>query len=389
MSISSVGPAEFGLSPNTGFLPEHEPLKKLPAPFDAWERIAQELPKFLMSDNIRTHLEVLPPFPLSELRLEQEWERAMVLLSYLGHAYMWSAEKPAERLPAVLAIPWHAVATRLGRPPVLSYASYCLHNWKRLDPAKPVELGNIALIQEFLGGQDEEWFVLIHVEIERRAAPALAALLPIQDAVARDAAAEVEQGMQIIATALASVNETMNRMPERCDPYIYFHRVRPYIHGWRNHPDIPNGLLYEGVKEYDGPQTFRGETGAQSGIVPALDALLRVGHAPDQLRTYLLEMRDYMPPNHRAFVEKLESGPDLRAFATKAGGRLGDLYNQCVTEVETFRSKHLEYAARYIFHQAQTDPKNPSAVGTGGTPFIPYLKKHRDETSDSKLKVGG
>ncbi len=98
-----------------------------------------------------------------------------------------------------------------------------------------------------------------------------------------------------------------------------------------------------------------------------------------------MEMRQYMPPNHRAFVEHLESGPDLRDFATTSGWNVVDLYNSCVQQVEAFRSKHLEYAARYIFNQAQKDSKNPHDVGTGGTPFMPYLKKHRDETRDSAL----
>jgi indoleamine 2,3-dioxygenase len=47
---------------------------------------------------------------------------------------------------------------------------------------------------------------------------------------------------------------------------------------------------------------------------------------------------------------------------------------------------HLEYAAAYIFRQAQTDAKNPHAVGTGGTPFMEYLKKHRDETAENLVE---
>ncbi len=45
----------------------------------------------------------------------------------------------------------------LGRPPVLSYASYALDNWRRIDRKNPIDLGNIALLQNFLGGQDEEY----------------------------------------------------------------------------------------------------------------------------------------------------------------------------------------------------------------------------------------
>src|SRR5881396_844732 len=113
------------------------------------------------------------------LRQGPELERAMLLLSYLGHAYVWgggSGVEPARCIPAGLAVPWYAVAARLGRPPVLSYASYALHNWRRLDPAGLIALGNIVLLQNFLAGVDEEWFILVHVDIEAKAVPALQAI---------------------------------------------------------------------------------------------------------------------------------------------------------------------------------------------------------------------
>jgi indoleamine 2,3-dioxygenase len=177
-------------------------------------------------------------------------------------------------------------------------------------------------------------------------------------------------------------------MPEWCEPFIYYHRVRPYIHGWKNHPDIPEGVIYEGVEAYGGrPQKFRGETGAQSAIVPALDAMLGVRHNEDMLSVYLQEMRTYMPPVHRAFIESLERRPPVRAFIQKASRpALTSVFNACVDALEDFRSLHFEYAAAYIFQQAQTDPKNPHAVGTGGTPFTEYLKKHRDETGQNRLE---
>lgn len=60
----------------------------------------------------------------------------------------------------------------LGRPPVLSYASYALDNWVRIRENLPVEIGNIIISQNFLGGLDEDWFILIHIDIvdARRAA---------------------------------------------------------------------------------------------------------------------------------------------------------------------------------------------------------------------------
>jgi len=182
---------------------------------------------------------------------------------------------------------------------------------------------------------------------------------------------------------------TLERMPEKCDPYIYYRRVRPYIHGWKNHPLLPEGIVYEGVEAYGGrPRQFRGETGAQSGIVPALDAALGIEHADDPMRPYLMEMRDYMPPEHRRYIERLERGTDVRAYVLRHRGdhpELADWYNAAVHWLAAFRAKHFEYADTYIFRQAQGPATNPTDVGTGGTPFMPYLQKHRDETLSHRI----
>ncbi len=383
----SICLAAAALASERGFLPAHDPLCCLPQEFEAWEQVASELPKWFLSDRLRLRFEELPPFPLEAIATERELERAMLLLSYFGHAYVWGGDRPAAVLPRRLAVPWHKVAERLGRPPVLSYSSYALHNFRRLDQSGEVKCGNIALIQNFLGGIDEEWFILIHVDIERRAARGLAVLPECVQAAQNRNADLLRTLLGDVKAALADMYATMLRMPEHCDPYVYYHRVRPYIHGWKNHPDLPEGLFYEGVEAYAGqPQQFRGETGAQSAIVPALDAMLGIEHKADILRTYLMEMRTYMPPAHRQFIEALEAGGSVRDFVQRGGNNpLTEIYDECVNGVEQFRSLHLEYAARYIFRQAQTDAKNPHAVGTGGTPFMKYLAKHRDETAEHRL----
>jgi indoleamine 2,3-dioxygenase len=383
--LTSISAPE--LSHERGFLPPKDPLNRLPRPFDAWEGVASTLPKLFASDHLRHTLENLPPFPIDALSLNRERERAMLLLSYLGHAYVWGGARPARILPARLAVPWHRVGQAVGRPPVLSYSSYALHNFYRFDPAREIECGNIGLIQNFLAGIDEEWFILIHVDIERHAAPGVAALHPCLDAAESRDAERLESLLATVEGAINKMYATLKRMPDWCDPYVCYHRVRPYIHGWKNHPDLPEGLIYEGVAEYqEQPQQFRGETGAQSAIVPSLDAMLGIGHAEDMLRTYLMEMRTYMPPEHRAFLESLEVRGSVREFIKRTRRPLlTSLYNACVSGVEAFRALHLEYAASYIFRQAQTDEKNPHAVGTGGTPFMQYLKKHRDETAEHRL----
>src|ERR1700723_934171 len=194
----------FGVSRGRGFLPPQDPLRHLPKPFDAWEDMALQLPKLLASDQVRRTVAQLPVFPVEAIQERREWERAMVVLSYLGHAYIWGGSQPETVLPERLAVPWHRIASMLGRPPVLSYSSYALHNFFRFDPSREIECGNIGLIQNFLGGIDEEWFILIHVDIERKAGPAMAALNSCLDAAEGHEAERLEPLLATVQTSIES-----------------------------------------------------------------------------------------------------------------------------------------------------------------------------------------
>ncbi|MCC6139453.1 MAG: hypothetical protein IT389_02425 [Nitrospira sp.] len=383
--------SDYNISPEQGFLPS-DPLEQL-QDSPMLSQLGHELPKLLSARRIRQFIngqrQLLPSIP-STWR-EQDYRAAMRILSFAGHAYVWEVpDKPAATIPAQLAQPWCDLALKLGRPPVLSYASYALDNWRRLDPAKRIQLDNIVLLQNFLGGLDEEWFVVIHIQIERQAGPGLAGLIRAINGAASDKPEEVLAGLRSLAAAQTAMRDTLLRMKERCDPYVYYNRVRPYIHAWKNSPALPDGLTYEGVAAYAGkPQQFRGETGAQSSIVPCLDAGLGITHAPDPLTVYLQEMREYMPPQHQDFLRALQhmsdgSGrPLLSGYARDQRSRnpaLWDAYCTCVDLLAQFREIHVGYADSYIHRQHQVHASNPSAVGTGGTPFMAYLQKHLDET---------
>src|SRR5919106_150790 len=380
---------DYEVDGDRGFLPAPDPLDRLPSDFSPWDEIGRALPKLLMTGKVRCFIQDMLLLDVTRLRDDRERRRAMAILSFLGHAYVWGEKETVSSIPACLALPWHQLASRLGRPPVLSYASYALDNWRRLDPNQPIELGNIALLQNFLGGQDEEWFVVIHVAIEAKAVPALAAIVAAQRAVIDDQPEVVESQLATIARTLEAIHEILLRMPERCDPYVYFRRVRPYIHGWANHPSLPAGMIYEGVEYYGGiAQKLLGEEGARRSGFPALDAALGIAHAEDMLHSYLKEMRNYMPPKHRTFIPTVEAAPSLRDYVLRHRDLrpcLRDAYNAAVDGLELFRSTHLEYARDYIVKQSQGGKRNPTDVGTGGTPFVPYLKKHRTETRAHKI----
>ena len=375
------------------FLPKQDPLKNYltkSRSLAKLEEIASELPKLLLTGKVQSLIDSLPSNafsinPLLRNKNEREINLAMVHLSFIAHAYIWGGKKPSKALPEVIAKPWVKLSEILGRPPILSYASYCLHNWYRIDRTKEISLENVALITNFLGGVDEDWFVTIHVCIEHAAKDAITAACEIAK-LKSNKDKKLEHGLKRIIKSLRNVNNIFARMPEKCDPYVYYHRVRPFIFGTKDNPDLKKGLVYK--NEFNNkPQFFRGETGAQSSIMPLLDGSLGIYHTKDHLRHYLNEMRDYMPPEHRAMIEQVEGISNAKTIIDGSKS-LTNNYNKCLEEIRKFRALHLEFAASYIHKQSQI--KNPFGTGgstikgTGGTPFMKYLKKHRDETQKQK-----
>jgi indoleamine 2,3-dioxygenase len=385
--------SQFDVSPTRGFLPAEDPLLTLPNYFKPWEDTISELPKLLMSGRVRTWLKLLPTLQTDRLEDQRSLDRAMLLLSYFGHAWVWGESVVVDRVPENLAVPWYEVAARLGRPPVLSYASHALNNWRRLDQTQSIGLGNISRLANFLGGLDEEWFVLIHIAIESEAGPALKAAADLSNSLNSGDVACVTESLKTITRTVEILRSILERMLENCDPYIYYHRVRPFIFGWEGNPALPEGVFYEGVEALDGcGQKLRGETGAQSSIVPSLDAALGLRFLGNERFTeHLLRLRDYMPSKHRAFIEALEqneSEMSCRAFiesSRSANPDIADAYNAAVQEMFEFRLLHLKFAGSYIANQQPNALSNPTGTGTGGTPFMTYLRNHADQTLTHKI----
>ena len=354
--------------------------------------IANELPKLLLTNNVQNKINKLKVNELSidillKNKSEKEINLAMSHLSFIAHAFMWGGNKPEKILPEVISKPWVKLSKYLGRPPILSYASYCLDNWYKVNKKEPVSLDNVALINNFLGGVDEDWFVTIHVCIEDAAGDAIDAAYKLSRLNESNNVDDFNTNLKKILMSLKNVNNIFSKMPEKCDPYIYYHRVRPYIFGTKDNPDLKKGLIYENQFN-NKPQFYRGETGAQSSIIPFLDGALGIYHSNDNLRHYLNEMRDYMPPKHRKMIEDVEKRSKAKDLISQSK-KLMNVYNNCLEEIRKFRAMHLEYAATYIHKQAQvhnTFGTGGSTIrGTGGTPFMKYLKKHRDETQKQKV----
>ena len=142
---------------------------------------------------------------------QRELKLAMTHLSFIAHAYIWGGTNPEKILPEVIAKPWVKVSKILGRPPILSYGSYCLDNWYRPNPKEEISLENVALLTNFLGGVDEDWFVTIHVCIENAASKAVDAATKLSFLKESDSIESYSVHLKDIITSLREVNKIFSR----------------------------------------------------------------------------------------------------------------------------------------------------------------------------------
>lgn len=354
-----------------GFLPSEDPAQAFPpdSPFTFLDELGRDLPSLLYKDDFREfarRLEI-PPWTAGEINRETLplLRLYYVRLGFLASAYINQVSQPRVTvLPQNLAGPLCHACRLLGRPPILSYDGYALYNWKRFDPSGPIALGNIDTLQSFVHLYDEHWFILVHVEIEALAADILAAMDHAQQALATRDTANLNAALQVIAQTVWKQGDVLKRIPEHMDAALYYRTFRPYIRFFEN-------VVYEGVDA--APVNFRGETGAQSSILPVLTAFLKVPHQQSVLTDHLDDMRRFMPAEHRQLIASIAAAPPVRDVADK------DTFNDILEAMAAFRETHFAWAQEYI-HRWVEDPR-----GTGGTPYMQWLQQLIDETRAYKL----
>ena len=354
-----------------GFLPTHDPATSFPAgsSLSVLDELGRDLPSLLEDPGFRAFARALaiPEWSENELRTDTlpYLRLYYVRVGFLASAYINQVDQPrATTLPANLAIPLCKVARLLRRPPILSYDGYALYNWKRFNKNGPIALGNIDTLQNFVHLYDEHWFILVHIAIEEGAARILAAMNRSRRWVGDGNRDGLNDELREIASALEAQVAILRRLPEKMDPALYHRTFRPYIRFFEN-------VVYEGVSE--APMNFRGETGAQSSIMPCLVAFMKIPHRPSALTNHLADMRRFMPLEHRTVIEEVEAIPPIRDMAAP------EPFNAVLEQMAAFRETHYKWAQEYI-NRWTDDPR-----GTGGTPYMAWLKQLIDETLAFRL----
>jgi len=366
----------FSVDQERGFLPNPDPFLALHPQFKVWDELGAEMPSLLAKGDFRSAVENLPLINADKFKDNSEVDRAMLLLSMFANAYISCGPDPVKKIPLVLAVPLTEVAEMSGRPPISSHASIVLNNWARINPKGPIELENIRTIQNFLGGQDEDWFFLTTVMIEYLGAPAISAILKGLEAAASCDNKNFVDSLENIGEAINNCTNVLDRIPEKCDPHIFYSQIRPFLAGW---PE--EGIIYEGVS--DEPKVYIGGSAAQSSLLQSIDAAMGIFHPHSDSGPFLKKMRKYMPPAHRKFIEYLETKLPLKKYVEQNESReLNDALNRCINTLDGFRKKHMQIVVQYIFDQVKD---GGNVVGTGGTNYLSFLSRTRTETSDNLL----
>lgn len=356
--------AAGGVPGPRGFLPPYEPLRQLPRGFEAWEETALDLSARCLVGRVRRDLAGLPDLDSAALADGPEAERAMLLLSFFAGAYVHATDPPAASLPPPLARPLVALSRRLGRPPILSHASLAMHNWRRLDPAGPIEVENLANLIGIHGSTDETWFLTIAVAIEACGGAEPARIVRMEIAAEAGDAATVAAELGRLSETIRRVTVLTDRTREGCDPHVFYRRVRPPFSGW-----FEPGVRYEGTDLAE-PLVLAGGSAAQSPLVQCFDAALSV-EQPEAARGPHLDMRRYMDPRHRRFVAAVEESGAVRRFAAATGdATVRNAYDDALDALAELRRVHMAIVNDYIVRQA--DP-GTAARGTGGTDFRRFL----------------
>ena len=372
---------DFNVSPITGFLPEHAPASLQKECFHQWERVVKDLPEFIRAKKLRKTVDSLPEVEFSDLTLktEDEWKRSYVILSFLGQAYIWMCGKQdvVTTVPKKLAVPWAAVSARLGVKPVINYAASVLYNYQLKDPEKPMDVDNLCTLLSFTGTEDECWFFMVHAAAEVAAGPGLAEMACIFQHMQAKDSPSICKSLDIVRASIKKMKGEVLKMYNHCNPQTFYCKIRPFVDGSMS---LTNGLLFEGVDSKH--QRYRGASAAQTSSIYAFDKFLGTEHSSKDRESFVMEMRDYMPKEHKAFLEKLEGMPSIREYCKSYGDRhLVACYNSAVEALMNFRNSHFGLVKSYIVKPSG----DTEGIGTAGSYFKEFLGGVITDTEKLKL----
>lgn len=295
-------------------------------------------------------------------------------------------------LPENIAHPLYLLAKIFDRKPWLEYASgYVLSN---SDFGADITPHDVRLFRSWHGGPDEFYFQTVHSVIEWETPQLFSALHSMYTNVHQGNAIGIRNAMATGISVTQRMLANLKLMPKLSRPAYYSADVRPQIQGLTGNTGEgklfdERGVFYEGCgqtqhngKTGEWMKDIRGQTGAQSSIVPLLDNAIGITDfyqsEDNPLSRMLRDFRDYRPAPHVELLNKVEAtqGALSARTALKEVSPL-QLAQWCHTICE-FREFHYYLAMAYIVKPGlKNQPASQSRnIGTGGSPTPSYLPQN-------------
>ncbi|CAG8556613.1 19965_t:CDS:2 [Cetraspora pellucida] len=340
---------DYDVSPATGFLPSTPPLQRLPSYYEPWEALLDNFHDLMLAGRLRSSINKLLVLDTIPLKTLAEYHRAFLVLSSLAHGYVWGK---FDEVSDITSLHCQAMGQGIRSP------------------------SNLATLFTFSNTPDESWFYLVTTAIEGFGGRAITAIMSAIRAIKAGNNQKLIVALRDINSTIVDINATLQRMHEKCDPYVFYLMVRPYLSGWENEDRLPHGLIYEGVDDNDenGNPIYRKYVGAsagQSALIQALDIALNIEHYPTGVKSSInghCPMKNYTSGNDLAKVANIRnyiisqtsydssittiSSPDEDMDMLQGTNEMVQVYNECLNQMKNFRSKHLQIVSVYIIIQA-------------------------------------
>ncbi|KAI0185500.1 indoleamine 2,3-dioxygenase [Xylaria flabelliformis] len=420
----------YSLISENGFLPAAQPLKRLPDPYyEQWEQILDELPTLLKEKTIRNRIGNLEVLTTTKLNTESEWQRAYMILCFLTHGYIWGGDIPSEMLPPAITVPFLQISGHLELPPVATYSALNLYNFSSTGKDF-TDLDGLKALHTFSGTEDESWFFALSVAVEALGGRVVPVMLRAMDSIKHNDHETVTRALTEMTTCIKQLTQLLDRMSEKCDPMVFYHKLRPFLAGTKNMAaaGLPNGVFYDEGNGKGQWRQLRGGSNGQSSLIQFFDLVLGIDHTSNEGRqtqkgsipsikvvrgdlSFYEEVRHYMPGPHRKFLEGVSRMDKIKDFVhlaptSPAHQQLQQSYQDATKAFGDFRQAHINMVTRYIIVPSRKpNPFSSSAInlatasldsdkgpkkeltGTGGTDLIPFLRSARDDTYRAGLTV--
>ena len=403
-----LDPRNYHINFKTAFL-VNNPVTSLPEPeFSEWNSLAKNFPSILREGEIRSTVENLKSVNCQNLTYREK-RCAHVFACHFASGYVHdrSADTSSDRLPASIAEPLYYLCRELGMISTLSAPQNCANYTGNLEDINQLQ-SIIDLFEQ--PERSYEWFMLVAIRVEYEFAPVIKAIYDIQIAVLDNDVELARKSLDVIKSSITSMDKVFEKMYQKCDADVFYDDIRPFLSGWKGNPALPDGLFFEGV----GKRVYHpGGSAGQSATLATLDTFFGVRHT-GKIKEFMDEMRTAMPTMHVKFLEELaEISPRVKNYV-----EVNDLsfpWNNAVEELVKLRQNHMIMVTKYIinvanrhknrrlsgvafgsFIRSKNSPESgrrPSKIddqtladtGTGGTPFMMFLKNVVKNTKEACL----